>query len=87
MSDSMMCEAVPETFTALERMLKPMNSTKDISECGIPESTLAYWRGQGIGPRFVKVGRIVMYPREEVMSYFRSHLYQRTGEYVAELDG
>ena len=45
------------TFAALAEVLKPMNTTKDIADrCGIKEGTLAYWRGAGIGPKFVKVG-------------------------------
>ena len=45
------------------------------------EGTLAYWRGAGIGPKFVKVGRTVMYPKEPMIAYFKEHLYQSTCEY------
>lgn len=69
-----------ETFQSLADMLKPMNTTKDLAKCGISEGTLAYWRSQGIGPRFVKVGRHVLYPREEVIAYMKSKLRQRTDE-------
>lgn len=70
------------TFASLEAALKPMNTTKDIAEnCGINENTLAYWRSMGIGPKFVKIGRTVMYPKEQMISYFRQHLYQCTAEY------
>lgn len=70
------------TFAALAEVLKPMNTTKDIADrCGIKESTLAYWRGAGIGPKFVKVGRTVMYPKEPMIAYFKEHLYQSTCEY------
>lgn len=61
------------TFAALAEVLKPMNTTKDIADrCGIKEGTLAYWRGAGIGPKFVKVGRTVMYPKEQMIAYFRA---------------
>lgn len=69
-------------FAALAAALKPMNTTKDIADnCGIKEGTLAYWRSAGIGPKFVKVGRIVMYPKEPMIAYFKEHLYQSTCEY------
>lgn len=75
-----------EVFAALAAALKPMNTTKDIADnCGIKEGTLAYWRSAGIGPKFVKVGRIVMYPKEQMIAYFAQHLYQRTAEYEEEV--
>lgn len=62
-----------EVFAALAAALKPMNTTKDIADnCGIKEGTLAYWRSAGIGPKFVKVGRIVMYPKEADDRLFRA---------------
>lgn len=73
------------TFAALAEVLKPMNTTKDIADrCGIKESALAHWRSDGIGPKFVKVGRTVMYPKEPMIEYFRDHLYQCTTEYEEE---
>lgn len=55
-------------FASLAAALKPMNTTKDIADrCGIKESTLAHWRSDGIGPKFVKVGRTVMYPKEPMI--------------------
>lgn len=72
-----------EVFAALAAALKPMNTTKDIADnCGIKEGTLAYWRSAGIGPKFVKVGRIVMYPKEQMIAYFAQHLYQCTAERI-----
>lgn len=62
-----------EVFAALAAALKPMNTTKDIADnCGIKEGTLAYWRSAGIGPKFVKVGRTVMYPKEQMIAYSRN---------------
>ena len=78
----MTLSARPRTAAAL----KPMNTTKDIADnCGIKEGTLAYWRSAGIGPKFVKVGRIVMYPKEQMIAYFAQHLYQCTAEYEEEV--
>ncbi|MCH9275657.1 hypothetical protein JS533_005135 [Bifidobacterium amazonense] len=67
-------------FDSLEASLKPMNTPKDVSATGISEGTLGYWRSMGIGPKFVKVGRTVLYPKETVLDYFRTHVYQSTGE-------
>lgn len=70
------------TFAALAEVLKPMNTTKDIADrCDIKEGTLAYWHDAGIGPKFVKVGRTVMDPKEPMIAYFKEHLYQNTCEY------
>ena len=76
---------VGDPFSALERSLKPMNTTKDIAATGISEGTLGYWRSMGIGPKFVKVGRVVMYPKEQMIAYFAQHLYQCTAEYEEEV--
>ena len=69
-----------DLFSALERSLKPMNTTKDIAATGISEGTLGYWRSMGVGPKFVKVGRTVLYPKETILEYFRTHVYQCAGE-------
>lgn len=31
-----------------------------------PESTVRYWRAQGIGPEYFRAGRRVLYPRAAV---------------------
>lgn len=73
-----------DLFSALERSLKPMNTTKDIAATGISEGTLGYWRSMGVGPKFVKVGRTVLYPKETILDYFRTHVYQCAGDVVDE---
>ncbi|AUD86779.1 helix-turn-helix transcriptional regulator [Bifidobacterium breve] len=75
---------VGDPFSALERSLKPMNTTKDIAATGISEGTLGYWRSMGIGPKFVKVGRTVLYPKETILDYFRTHVYQCAGDVTDE---
>lgn len=35
----------------------------------IPKATLAFWRSQGKGPKFIKVGRHVRYTQEAVEEY------------------
>lgn len=75
-----------EVFAALAAALKPMNTTKDSrTTAASREAALAYWRSAGIGPKFVKVGRIVMYPKEQMIAYFAQHLYQCTAEYEEEV--
>lgn len=70
-----------DSFAELEARLKPMNTSSDVAElCGVSESTLAHWRTMGVGPRFVKIGRRVHYPKEELLNCFRSHLYSRADQ-------
>lgn len=38
-----------------------------------PESTVRYWRWQGTGPRSVKIGRRVLYRRDDVEQWIREH--------------
>jgi hypothetical protein len=40
--------------------------------------TLANWRVQGVGPRFVKFGRKVFYTREEVERWEEAHIKRNT---------
>lgn len=37
-----------------------------------PASTLAYWRHRGEGPRYAKVGKRVLYRREDVEAWLES---------------
>ncbi|VXC38731.1 Predicted transcriptional regulator [Arthrobacter sp. 9AX] len=43
-------------------------------------ASLAQWRYQGIGPRFVKVGRGVRYRQTDVDGWLDANTVQRTGE-------
>ena len=47
----------------------------------VSRATLANWRVQGIGPRFIKFGRKVLYPVVEIEAFERAHL--RTAVHVA----
>ena len=40
--------------------------------------TLANWRVQGKGPKFIKLGRRVLYPLGEIEAYEQSQLRQNT---------
>ena len=42
------------------------------------KGTLANWRVQGKGPKFVKIGRKVLYPTAEVMAYEKRQLRENT---------
>lgn len=75
-------EADNDIFAAVAQELRPLNTTKDIHDIiGIPESTLSEWRGSGIGPQWVKIGRRVMYPKEEIIACLRANLHTNREEY------
>lgn len=38
--------------------------------------TLSNWRVQGVGPRFIKLGRKVLYPVAEIEAFEREQLRQ-----------
>jgi hypothetical protein len=40
--------------------------------------TLSNWRVQGVGPKFIKVGRKVLYPTAQVAAYENGQLRQNT---------
>jgi len=44
----------------------------------VPEGTLANWRYQGKGPRFIKVGRHVRYRRSDVEAWLELHVREST---------
>jgi hypothetical protein len=68
-------------FTELEKTLKPTNSPESISEAtGIPVGTLGYWRSSGIGPKFSKIGKTVLYAKEDILNYLRDNRFQSTQE-------
>ena len=39
--------------------------------------TLSNWRSQGVGPRYTKIGRRVVYPMAEVERFEQEHLQFR----------
>jgi len=41
---------------------------------GVAPKTLANWRSAGKGPRFYKLGRMIVYRREDLDRYFDEHL-------------
>lgn len=70
-----------EPLAELTANLKPMNTPIEVAQCsGIKVGTLARWRSMGIGPRFVKIGRTVHYPKEEIVRCLSENIYQSAGE-------
>jgi predicted DNA-binding transcriptional regulator AlpA len=55
----------PEELTAPEKVAKQL---------GVTAQTLANWRSEGAGPRFVKVGRLVYYRRPDICAWLASQL-------------
>ncbi len=47
---------------------------------GVSVSRLAQLRHHGGGPRFVKIGRLVSYRREDVLAWLEDNTYSRTDE-------
>jgi len=45
-------------------------------ELGLGLQTLAQWRWQGVGPAFVKVGRLVRYRRSDVDAWLAANEVQ-----------
>lgn len=42
--------------------------------------TTKRWRVQGVGPKYLKFGKSVVYPIQEVEAWERQHLIQSTAE-------
>lgn len=47
---------------------------------GIPVSTLAFWRFEGSHLRFVKLGRLIRYRRQDVLDFINENVYDSTAE-------
>lgn len=66
-------------------MEKPMNLTpKEAAErLRLTIGTLSNWRVRGEGPRFIKLGRKVLYPEAEIVAYEQRQLRDSTSQKVA----
>jgi hypothetical protein len=49
--------------------LPPRSVAEEADYLGVSENTLTAWRYQGKGPRWVKVGRHVRYPRRDTQDW------------------
>lgn len=56
-------------------------TTRELAErLRVMPGTLANWRMQGRGPRYIKVGSLALYPLAEVEAYEQRQLRGSTGE-------
>jgi DNA-binding transcriptional MerR regulator len=47
-------------------------TTAELAElCRTNAATIKYWRKRGTGPRGIRVGRQVLYPRDVVLAWFQ----------------
>lgn len=59
-------------------------TTKEVAErLRLHPQTLINWRVQGAGPRFIKVGRKVVYPMHEIEAFEKKQLHAATTVRVA----
>ena len=52
--------------------LRPLLTEEDVVtrwKGAVGKTTLATWRARGKGPKYIKVGRAVLYPQKEVERY------------------
>jgi len=52
--------------------LRPLMTEEDVVshwKGAVTKTTLATWRARGKGPKYIKVGRAVLYPQKEVQRY------------------
>ena len=54
-----------------------LNERQVADSCAISVLTLRKWRGEGRGPRYVKIGALVRYRPEDVDAWIQSHEPQR----------
>ena len=60
-----------------------LTPTETAARLRITIGTLSNWRVQGVGPKFIKVGRKVLYPLAQVAAYESGTLRQNTAQTVA----
>lgn len=51
---------------------------------GVTKSTLQKWRTSGTGPIYIKIGGRVIYPREYILEYEKSRIFQGTAQRLGE---
>lgn len=60
-----------------EKHLTPKEAAERL---GFALSTLANWRVQGYGPRYIKISRKVLYPESEIEKFWSKCLRSSTAE-------
>jgi len=57
----------------------PLLDTQQVADhCGISRRTLEFWRSYGKGPKFLKVGRLVRYAKQDVDAWLLTNLHSNT---------
>ena len=64
-----------------------LNSQQVAQLLGLAANTLAKWRLSGIGPRYSKLGRRVVYQRSEIDEWLAGNRYRSTSEYGLKARG
>lgn len=59
----------------------PPNASRFLQ--GITEKTLANWRCEGNGPKFVKIGGKVAYFEKDLIAFLESRRFSSTSDYAA----
>jgi predicted DNA-binding transcriptional regulator AlpA len=58
----------------------PLLTADDVAtHLGVPASTLANWRYQGLGPRYLRIGRHVRYDPVDVDAWIESQRVRQRG--------
>lgn len=72
---------IPSAYAELAAQLNALNTPEEITRVlRIPTNTLNYWRAEGKGPRFIKIGRSIYYSRDDVFDYLQSQVFGSTAE-------
>lgn len=61
-------------------MRELLNTKQAAPFAGATEGTLENWRTQGVGPKFIKVGRKVFYDPDDIATWRAANRYQSTSE-------
>ena len=66
-------------------MKQDLVNTPDAAEHlgGLKPNTLEIWRIQGVGPRFIKCGRLVRYRIKDLDAYLDARTHSSTSEVAA----
>jgi predicted DNA-binding transcriptional regulator AlpA len=72
-------DTLPKAIEGLRQTRTEYLPTEDAAiYLGLSSYLLEQWRSQGGGPRFVKLSRLVRYPRAELDSFMLSQLQDHT---------
>jgi hypothetical protein len=72
-----------DTMTEMIDLLTPEESAAFLHKS---PRVLRFWRTAGIGPAFVKLGKTVLYDRQELIAYVRSNTVQPSARAAFEED-